>query len=64
MQRFSIHNHTEFSNFRLLDSIIKLPQLVQRGKDIGLTGLAVTDHETLAQSIRVCNCRKKTQILR
>ena len=59
MQRFSIHNHTEFSNFRLLDSIIKLPQLVQRGKDIGLAGLAVTDHETLAQSIRVCKLQKE-----
>lgn len=59
MQRFSIHNHTEMSNFRLLDSIIKLPQLVQRGKDIGLAGLAVTDHETLAQSIRVCKLQKE-----
>ena len=59
MQRFSPHNHTEMSNFRLLDCINKLPDLVKRGKEIGLAGLAVTDHETIAQSIRVCKLQKE-----
>lgn len=59
MQRFSPHNHTEMSNFRLLDCINKLPDLVKRGKDIGLAGLAVTDHETIAQSIRICKLQKE-----
>ena len=59
MQRFAPHNHTEMSNFRLLDSIIKLPDLVKRGKKIGLSGLAITDHETIAQSIRVCKIQKE-----
>ena len=59
MQRFSPHNHTEMSNFRLLDCINKLPDLVKRGKEIGLAGLAVTDHETLAQSIRICKLQKE-----
>lgn len=58
MQRFSVHNHTEMSNFRLLDCINKLPNLIERGKEIGLAGLAVTDHETIAQSIRVCKLQK------
>jgi len=59
MLRFSPHNHTEMSNFRLLDCINKLPDLVNRGKEIGLAGLAVTDHETIAQSIRICKLQKQ-----
>ena len=47
------------SNFRLLDCINKLPDLVNRGKEIGLAGLAITDHETIAQSIRVCKLQKQ-----
>ena len=41
------------------DCINKLPNLIERGIEIGLAGLAVTDHETLAQSIRVCKLQKK-----
>ena len=59
MIRFVPHCHTEMSNFRLLDCIIKLPDLIKRGKEIGLAGLAVTDHETIAQSIRVCKLQKE-----
>ena len=59
MQRFVPHCHTEMSNFRLLDCINKLPDLVKRGKEIGLSGLAITDHETIAQSIRVCKLQKE-----
>ena len=59
MQRFVPHCHTEMSNFRLLDCINKLPDLIKRGKEIGLAGLAITDHETLAQSIRVCKLQKE-----
>lgn len=59
MQRFAPHNHTEMSNFRLLDAIIKLPDLIQRGKDIGLRGIGITDHETIAQSIRICKLQRE-----
>ena len=57
--RFSCHNHTEFSNFRLLDATNKLEDLVKRGIEIGLKGLAITDHETIASSIRVCKLQEK-----
>ena len=57
--RFCPHSHTEMSNFRLLDCINKLPNLIERGKEIGLSGLAVTDHETIAQSIRICKLQKE-----
>ena len=59
MQRFSPHNHTEMSNFRILDSINKLNPLVKRGHDIGLAGMAITDHETIAQSIKICKLQKE-----
>ena len=59
MIRFVPHCHTEMSNFRLLDCIVKLPDLIKRGKEIGLAGLAVTDHETIAQSIRICKLQKE-----
>ena len=59
MTRFCPHTHTEMSNFRLLDCINKLPNLIERGKEIGLSGLAITDHETIAQSIRVCKLQKE-----
>ena len=41
------------------DCINKLPDLVKRGKEIGLAGLAITDHETIAQSIRICKLQKE-----
>ena len=59
MNRFSPHNHTEMSNFRIIDAIVKLKNLVEYGKEIGLAGLAVTDHETVAQSIRICKLQKE-----
>ena len=59
MLRFSPHNHTEMSNFRLVDSINKLEDLVKRGIDIGLAGLAITDHETIANSVRICQLQEK-----
>lgn len=59
MIRFCPHTHTDMSNFRLLDCINKLSNLVKRGKEIGLTGLAVTDHETIAQSINICKLQKE-----
>ena len=57
--RFSGHNHTDMSNFRLIDSINKLENLVKRGYEVGLAGMAITDHETLAQSVRVCKLQKE-----
>lgn len=59
IQRFSGHNHTDMSNFRLIDSINKLEDLVKRGYEIGLMGMAITDHETIAQSIRICKLQDK-----
>ena len=52
MQRFSCHNHTEYSNIRLLDCINKPKDLITRAAKIGLAGIAITDHECLAHAIK------------
>ena len=47
-QRFEVHSHSEFSNIRLLDCINKIPTLIDRAIEIGLCGIAITDHECLS----------------
>lgn len=46
--RFESHSHTHYSNLRLLDCINKPKDLVDRAVELGLSGIAITDHETLA----------------
>ena len=50
-QRFEVHSHTEYSNIRLLDSINKPKELINRAIEIGLKGIAVTDHECLSSHV-------------
>ena len=47
-QRFEVHSHTHYSNFRLLDCINRPKDLINRAIDLGLAGITITDHETLA----------------
>lgn len=49
---FSIHNHTDASNIRLLDSINRVEDLMDYAHDIGLSGLCLTEHESLSSHIR------------
>ena len=51
--RFDTHTHTMYSNIRLVDSINQPNQLIQRAQEIGLAGLAITDHECLSCHIEV-----------
>ena len=45
---YSLHNHTAAgSNTRLLDSINKVEDLIQYAYDLGLEGIAITDHESV-----------------
>jgi len=45
---FNCHNHTEYSNIRLLDSINRPKDLIKKAIELGLSGIAITDHECLA----------------
>ena len=46
--RFETHSHSEYSNLRLLDCINKPKDLVNRAIELGLSGIAITDHESLS----------------
>ena len=50
--RTEIHSHSEYSNLRLLDATNRLPQLVDYAAEIGLAGIALTDHETVAGAVQ------------
>lgn len=59
MPYFNNHSHTEFSNLRLLDCINKPEALIDKAIEFGLTGIAITDHETLSAHMRVNKYAKK-----
>lgn len=48
----SLHNHTDYSNFRLRDCINKVDSLIDRAIELGHSCLAITEHETVASSMR------------
>ena len=53
MKRFEVHSHTHYSNIRLLDSINRPKELVKRAIELGLSGIAITDHECLSGHIEM-----------
>ena len=50
---FNCHNHTEYSNLRLLDCINKPKALINKAIELGLTGIAITDHECLSAQLEI-----------
>ena len=48
----SLHNHTDFSNFRLRDSINTVESLVDYAVELGQELVAITEHDTIASHIR------------
>lgn len=63
MSYFNNHSHTEFSNLRLLDCINKPEELIDKAIEVGLTGIAITDHESLSAHMRVNKYAKKSKKL-
>ena len=57
--RFETHTHTEFSNKRLLDSTNKIDKLLLKANEMGLSGLTITDHESLASAPRLFRLEKE-----
>ena len=53
MSYFNCHAHTEYSNIRLLDCIIKPKKLIDKAIEMGLSGIAITDHECLSSHMEV-----------
>lgn len=59
----SLHNHTAASNIRLLDAINRPEDLVNKAIDLGFSGIAITDHESLSCAVELLHIRdeiKKT----
>ena len=60
-KRFEVHSHTHYSNLRLLDCINRPKDLVKRAIELGLSGIAITDHETLSSHIELNIYQKEVQ---
>ena len=59
MAFFNDHNHTMYSNLRLIDCINKPKDLIDKAIQLGLSGIAITDHEALCAHIEVNQYAKK-----
>ena len=55
----SLHNHTDFSNFRLRDSINTVESLIDYAVELGQEVVAITEHDTIASHIRAEKYYKK-----
>ena len=60
-RRFEVHSHTHYSNLRLLDCINRPKDLVNRAIELGLKGIAITDHETLSSHMELNIYQKEVQ---
>ena len=49
----SLHNHSEYSNLRLRDSISKVNELIDRAIALGHKVIAFTEHETISNAIKI-----------
>ena len=57
----SLHNHTQYSNIRLRDCIIKENDLIDYAIELGHKVVAITDHECISNSIKVQKYYKKVK---
>ena len=55
----SIHTHTEYSNTRLRDCIIKIEDALDYAEELGHEVIAFTDHEFTGSWIKIEKARKK-----
>ena len=55
----SLHGHSEYSNVRLRDAIIKIPDAFKRAEELGHTVLGFTDHECLSGWLKIEKEAKK-----
>lgn len=57
--QISLHNHSEYSNLRLLDSTNKFERMIDYvANTLGQQGFALTDHEALCGSLKYLNTVK------
>src|SRR5690606_31642392 len=54
-----LHNHTQYS---LLDGLTKLPALIDRVKETGMSAVAMTDHGTLSGAVEFYKLAKASDV--
>jgi len=54
-----LHNHTDHSNYRLLDSINKIDELINYSRELGHLGMAITEHETVGSHVNALHLINK-----
>lgn len=59
LKRFDNHSHSMFSNFRLIDSINRPKDMILKAYELGMSGIALTDHETVAGHVEWLKCEKE-----
>ena len=57
----SLHNHTQYSNLRLRDCIIKEDDLINYAVELGHEVVAITDHEAVCNAVKVEKIYKKVK---
>lgn len=57
--RIETHSHLDTSNIRLLDCTNTAQALLEKSIELGLKGIAVTDHETVSAHVKVMQLRDK-----
>ena len=50
--RLELHLHTHYSNLRLLDCINTEEDVILKAAELGLKGVAITDHESLSGHLK------------
>ena len=56
---FNCHTHTHYSNLRLLDCINTPERLIRKAAELGMCGIAITDHECISGWVTAKNYEKK-----
>lgn len=51
MKFFSIHNHSDYSNIRMLDSTNKINKMIEKAFELDYNGIVITDHESVGGHI-------------
>ena len=58
---FNTHSHTHYSNIRLLDCINRPKKLIDTAIKLGMSGIAITDHECLSGHMEINKYAKELQ---
>jgi DNA polymerase III subunit alpha len=56
---YSLHNHTQYSNIRFLDSINRASEMIDKAIRLGFSGIAFTEHEALSGGVSILKERDR-----